>query len=197
MLIATMNPCPCGYLNDPTHECSCTPIQIAHYRQKLSGPILDRIDLILNVDRVKTSDLIQTTNAVKNTKTVNTVDAYPNSLTSSQTVVRKTSTDVTIPQEHLIVKNNITSAIQVQFQRYNRTGFYNSSLGSHEITKYAHLTLPAQSLLQTAAEKLNLSARSYFKIIKVARTIADLTPSTEITPEHISESLALREQLFT
>lgn len=193
MLIATMNPCPCGYLNDPTHECRCTQNQIAHYRQKLSGPILDRIDLILNIDKVKTSDLIHIPNVVENTKTSTEQDPP----TKKQNVVRKTSTEPIITAEHDVVKNNITSAAQIQFKRYKRAGFYNSSLSAHDITKYVHLTLPAQTLLQTATEKLNLSARSYFKIIKIARTIADLAASGEVTPEHISESITLREQLFT
>lgn len=189
MLIATMNPCPCGYLNDPTHECHCTQNQITHYRQKLSGPILDRIDLIINIERVKTAELIQ--NVVNNTKT----PTHNKSPAKSKNVVINTKTNTQLAPEHTVVKNTITSAIQIQIARYQHPGFYNSSLGSHDIPKYAKLTLPAQNLLKTAADTLNLSARSYFKIIKIARTIADLDAITEVEPEHISEALALREQL--
>lgn len=189
MLIATMNPCPCGYLNDPTHECRCSQVQIARYHQKLSGPILDRIDLIINVDRVKTSDLIS--NVVNNTKT----SIKENKLTPKRNIVKITETVVSSHPEHDIVKNNITSAIQRQNQRYGCSGLYNSSLSPHDIQKYIKLTPPAETLLKTATEKLNLSARSYFKIIKVAQTIADLANITEVRPEHISESIALREQL--
>lgn len=189
MLIATMNPCPCGYLNDPTHECHCTQNQIAHYRQKLSGPILDRIDLIINVERVKTAELMP--NVVNNTKTLINGEAS----IRNENVVKNTETGTLLTPEHTVVKNNITSAVQIQTSRYNRPGFYNSSLSPHNIQKYAQLTISAQNLLKTAAETLNLSARSYFKVIKVARTIADLAAITEVKPEHISEALALREQL--
>lgn len=189
MLIATMNPCPCGYLNDPTHECHCTQNQITHYRQKLSGPILDRIDLIVNIKRVKTTELVS--NVVNNTKT-STSTKTPAGI---KNVVKNTETNISPTPEHNVVKNNITSAVQIQNNRYQRPGFYNSSLSPHDIQKYAQLTIPAQNLLQTAAETLNLSARSYFKVIKIARTIADLAALTEVKPEHISEAIALREQL--
>lgn len=210
ILIATMNPCPCGYLNDPTHECHCTPTQISNYRRKISGPILDRIDLILNIKRVKTSDLISRQLVVKNTETSvkpqsrqNKHTVVENTKTSTnlqadrnaKIVVRKTTTDTNLISEHDVVKNNITVAVQIQFQRYKQNGHYNSSLTPHEIESYIHITPHGTNLLQTAAEKLNLSARSYYKIIKVAQTIADLAASTEVEAEHISESIALREQL--
>lgn len=190
MLIATMNPCPCGYLNDPTHECHCTQNQIARYRQKLSGPILDRIDLIINVKKVKTTELMPT--VVDNTKT----PTNNKSSTKSKNIVKNTETTLPSISEHVVVKNNITSATQIQFNRYERPGFYNSSLSPHNIQKYVQLTIPAQNLLQAATETLNLSARSYFKVIKIARTIADLAAITEVKPEHISEALTLREQLI-
>ncbi len=191
MLIATMNPCPCGHLNDPSHECTCTQTQISHYRQKISGPILDRIDLTLNVDRVHTSDLLSQANVVNNNKT----DASRKTPQYSKNVVIKTTTDEYTSSEHNVVKNNITSAIQIQSRRYQQNGLYNSSLSPHDISSYIHLTPNATRLLQTAAEKLKLSARSYFKIIKVAQTIADLDAKTEVSTEHISESIALREQI--
>lgn len=155
MLIATMNPCPCGYYGDPTHECTCSPSQIERYQKKLSGPLLDRIDLRLSVKKVPTADLSAPTK------------------TSSYTVV----------------KNNITEAIAHQL---SRSGRFNSTLSSSEA---ANLTInpAAKQLLQTAAEKLSLSARSYFKILKLARTIADLAAADQITAEHISEALTYRQ----
>lgn len=191
MLIATMNPCPCGYLNDSSHECRCTQAQIASYRQKLSGPILDRIDLILNIDRVSTADLTAPSNVVKNTKTPIT----PDTTARSQVVVEKTQTSLKAPPEHSVVKNNITSVRQIQSQRHQKPGFYNSSLSPSDIKNFLHISPAASALLKTAAEKFHLSARSYFKILKVAQTIADLDSKTEVGTEHISESIALREQL--
>lgn len=190
MLIATMNPCPCGHLNDPSHECTCTQTQISRYRQKISGPILDRIDLTLNVDRVHTSGLLSQANVVNNkTDTSRKTPRY------SKNVVIKNTTDECMTSEHNVVKNNITSTIQIQTRRYQQTGLYNSFLSPHDISSYIHLTPNATRLLQTAAEKLKLSARSFFKIIKVAQTIADLDAKTEVNAEHISESIALREQI--
>lgn len=153
--------------------------------------ILDRIDLTLNVDRVHTSDLLSQTSVVDNTKT----DLHRKTPQYSKNVVIKTTTDEYTSSEHNVVKNNITSAIQIQSRRYQQTGLYNSSLSPHDISSYIHLTPNATRLLQTAAEKLKLSARSYFKIIKVAQTIADLDAKTEVSAEHISESIALREQI--
>lgn len=191
MLIATMNPCPCGYLNDPAHECRCSSTQIANYHKKISGPILDRIDLILNIDRVNTSELVASPGVVKNTKT-NITREQTN---LPQNVVQNTQTDADIHPEHTVVKNNITSATKIQHARYGKPDAYNSSLSPHEISKYIRLTPSAQNLLKNAADKLKLSARSYFKIIKVAQTIADLAEIAEVETEHISESIALREQI--
>ena len=162
MLIATMNPCPCGYLGDPTHECTCTQTQIDNYHKKLSGPLLDRIDIILNVQKFDNADLLKTP--------------------------RQNS------HEHNVVKNNITEAIKRQRQRYGKNDFYNSSLSSHQVSTLLKLDQPAQKLLAQASDKLNLSARSYFKIIKVAQTIADLENSPEIKSAHITEALSFRKR---
>ena len=191
MLIATMNPCPCGYLHDPTHTCRCSQTQIINYHRRLSGPILDRIDLILNISRVQTTDLTPTQNVVKNTETPFRIPPQH----KPKIVVKNTTTARRPFSEHDVVKNTITSARQIQHSRYQKPGFYNSSLSPRDIQKYARLTPDAQNLLQTAAAKLNFTARSYFKIIKVARTIADLAAITEVGPEQISESIALREQI--
>ncbi|MBP3899369.1 YifB family Mg chelatase-like AAA ATPase [Candidatus Saccharibacteria bacterium] len=161
MLIATMNPCPCGYLGDPTHTCSCSATQISHYHKKLSGPLLDRIDLFSEVGRVEISRLLNTSTT-------------------------QTNVDV--------VKNTITDALAMQSTRYGNTSIFNASLPTPEIATKIPLSPAVKQLLDTAASSLDLSARSYFKVIKVARTIADLEASSEIKPTHLSEALSYRYQ---
>ena len=162
MLVATMNPCPCGYLNDPTHECSCNELQIQNYQKRLSGPLFDRIDMAIAVERVDNANLrasIRTNNS-----------------------------------EHNVVKNNIIEAINRQKARYGRGGVYNSSLSSFEVAKCLKLEPAAEKLLAEASRKLNLSARSYFKTIKVAQTIADLDGSSIIKQSHLAEALTYRRR---
>lgn len=162
MLIATMNPCPCGFLGDSTHECKCTEIQIQNYHKKLSGPLFDRIDMNVTVEKVDNEDL-----------------RAPISNYS---------------REHNVVKNNITEAILRQKARYGRDGVYNSSLSSFEVSQKLKLEPSAEKLLSSASEKLNLSARSYFKTIKVAQTIADLDNSEIIQQKHLAEALTYRKR---
>lgn len=162
MLIATMNPCPCGYLGDPTHECKCSETQIQNYKKKLSGPLFDRIDMNITVEKVDNQSL------------------------------RKplSSTDT----EHNVVKNTITGAILRQKARYNQDGVYNSSLSSFQVSQLLKLEPSAERLLASASEKLNLSARAYFKTIKVAQTIADLDCSDFILSKHLAEALTYRKR---
>ena len=162
MLIATMNPCPCGYLGDPTHECKCSELQIQNYRKKLSGPLFDRIDMNIGVEKVDNNDLLK---------------PLPEKI-----------------DEHIVVKNNITEAIKRQELRYGKSGVYNSSLSSFQVSSLLKLELEAEKLLASASEKLNLSARSYFKTIKVAQTIADLDDSPLILTKHLAEALTFRRR---
>ena len=157
-----MNPCPCGYLGDPTHECKCTEIQIQKYQKKLSGPLFDRIDMNITVEKVDNSDLLKP-------------------LGDSN-------------DEHTVVKNNITAAIERQKNRYGKEGFYNSSLSSFQVSKKLKMEQAAEELLTNASERLNLSARSYFKTIKVAQTIADLDKSDIILAKHLAEALTYRRR---
>lgn len=163
MLVATMNPCPCGYLGDPTHECKCTEVQIQNYQRKLSGPLFDRIDMNVDVERVENEAL--------------------------RAEIRDDE-----PHEHNVVKNTITVAVERQRARYGRDGMYNSSLSSFEVSKLLHLDSEAERLLRDASTRLNLSARSYFKTIKVAQTIADLDQSDIIKAKHLAEALIYRRR---
>lgn len=169
ILIATMNSCPCGHYGDPDHACICTLSQLQNYQKRLSGPIRDRIDLTVHVNRISAEDLL------------------------GSSVVENNPTDSKTVSEHNVVKNNITSSTQRQNHRYNQSGQYNGSLSSSEIKRYVKLHPSAQEVLSQAVERFHLSARSYFKTIKVAQTIADLSSATEVRIEHISEALSFRE----
>ena len=162
MLVATMNPCPCGYLGDPTHECKCTETQIQNYQKKLSGPLFDRIDMNIEVEKVSNEEL-----------------RAPIQVETG---------------EHNVVKNTITEAISRQRARYGRDGIYNSSLSSFMVSQKLKLEPTAEKLLAQASEKLNLSARAYFKTIKVAQTIADLEGTEIIQPNHLAEALTYRRR---
>ncbi len=160
MLVATMNPCPCGYYGDPSHECTCTSTQLLSYQKHLSGPLLDRIDMIVPVSRVSSDKLLE----------------------------NKTLCDT----QQSTARSAITKSKDKQFDRYGSSLKNNSSLTNQEIKRYLHITTDVEQILNAAAERLNLSARGYFKVIKVARTIADLDDATDITVQHIGEALQYR-----
>ena len=162
MLIATMNPCPCGYLGDPSHACKCTESQIQLYQKKLSGPLFDRIDMNIEVERVDNTELRR----------------IPNNKAT----------------EHDVVKNTITEAIARQRARYGQDGIYNSSLSSFRVSQELKMEPAAEALLADASRQLDLSARSYFKTIKVAQTIADMEGADLIRTNHIAEALTFRRR---
>ena len=163
-LIAAINPCPCGYLGHPRRECKCTEKQITKYRHRISGPILDRIDLTVMVAPVEVEILSITKEQVNN------------AMTSKE------------------AKASVIRARGIQSKRFVGTGLYtNSQMRNKEVKLYCHLTPEAENFLKMAAEKYDFSARSYMRLIKVARTIADLAGETTILPVHMAEAIQYKQ----
>lgn len=160
MLIAAMNPCPCGFLGDPEKQCTCSDSQIQRYRSKLSGPLLDRIDLNINVPKLSTEELVKIDETTE---------------TSEQ------------------IRTRVIEARNIQAERFKNEGiFTNAEMNAKQIKKFCKLTPDVEKLLSTAAIKYGLSGRKYNRILKIARTIADLAGEKEITTSHISQALQFR-----
>lgn len=160
MLVCAMNPCPCGYYTDPNKECTCTQMQIQKYMAKISGPLLDRIDLHIEVPAVKYKEL-----------------ASKNSGESSEKI-----------------RERVIAGREIQMKRFSgQSGiFSNADMESKDIHEYCKINSDGEELMKMAINKLGLSARAYDRILKVARTIADLGKSADIRPEHISEAIQYR-----
>ena len=159
MLVAAMNPCPCGYFTDRTHKCLCTPAQIQRYRSRVSGPLLDRIDIHLEVPAVPFKDL---------------------------------STDHS-REESATIRKRVEAARSLQVERYKDEGIYsNVHLRPRLIKKYCKIGEDAKRLIEAAMSRLGLSARAYHRILKVARTVADLEGREQILPQDVSEAIQYR-----
>ena len=159
MFVASMNPCPCGYYGSSDKECTCTPQAITKYMGKISGPLLDRIDIQIEVNSVK-YDRLQKEE---------------------------------IPESSEKIKKRVDKARNIQRQRYGNENIYsNSALTPKLIEKYCKIEKDSKKLLEIAFEKMGLSARAYSRILKVARTIADLEGKEKIEKSHIAEAIQYR-----
>ncbi|MCI0788716.1 MAG: YifB family Mg chelatase-like AAA ATPase [Chloroflexi bacterium] len=159
MLVAAMNPCPCGYHTHPTKECTCSPSTVARYQKRISGPLLDRVDVFVEVPPVEYEKLVEDQQAED----------------SSRPRLR------------------VEQARAIQGKRFKECGFFcNSEMGPAEVWKFCQLDEGAKGLLQTATQRLNLSARAFHRILKVSRTIADLEGSEGINIAHLAEALQYR-----
>jgi magnesium chelatase family protein len=162
MLAAAMNPCPCGFWNDPTRECRCTPPQIQRYVGRISGPLLDRIDIHIDVPAVRFKELRGT-------------DGAPEGESSSEIRAR-------------VVAARDRQRVRLQGEGI----FSNASMTPRLIRKYCRIDAESERLLESAMTRLGLSARAYDRILKVSRTIADLDDKPEIGPVQVSEAVGYR-----
>jgi len=159
MLVAAMNPCPCGYFSDPKHECRCSFHQIRRYRSKISGPLMDRIDIHVEVPAVPYKDLMAEYTA----------------------------------ESSAAIKQRVAAARAVQSDRFKRTKIYcNAQMSNRHLKKHCRIDDASHDLLEAAIDKLGLSARAYNRILKIARTIADLQAKPTIDVEHVSEAIQYR-----
>ncbi|HEX6177825.1 MAG TPA: ATP-binding protein, partial [Thermoanaerobaculia bacterium] len=158
-LAAALNPCPCGFFNDSRRECLCTPLQISRYLAKVSGPLLDRIDLQVEIPALTSDEITSTASS-------------------------EASAEIRARVEH---------ARDIQRERFRRTHVQsNGEMTSRLMRKHCDLDVPSRSLLRSAIERLGLSARAHDRILKVARTIADLAAAEKIEAAHIAEAVQYR-----
>lgn len=164
IMVSASNPCPCGYFGDARRSCTCLPGQISRYQKRVSGPIMDRIDIHIEVPSVETQKLI-----------------------GKDKVSRESS---------IQVQKRVQKAREVQIKRFKGTKLKsNSEMSTKDVKKFCKLSTECRSMLTSAVSTMNLSARSYFKVIKVARTISDLAGKSEISQMHIAEALQYRPKL--
>lgn len=162
LLVAAMNPCPCGYHGDPVRPCTCSAHEVTRYQKRISGPLLDRIDIHLHVPRVEYDKLA----------------------------------DHRTGEPSAAVRARVEAARAVQLRRFGDPRRLNSDMTPPEIRRYCRLDEAGERLLRTAVERLGLSARAYHRVLKLARTIADLAGEERITAVHVAEALQYRPQEF-
>ena len=163
LLIAAANPCPCGYYGSNTKQCSCMPGQISRYQKRISGPILDRIDIHLDIPQVKVEKLV----------------GEGASGDSSEKIQKR-----------------VQAARDLQLNKFAKIGIKsNSEMNTRLVREFCQLSSDCQTLMRQATTQLNLSARSYYKVLKIARTVADLEASANINSVHISEALQFRPKV--
>jgi magnesium chelatase family protein len=158
-LVASMNPCPCGYASDPDRDCSCSPTQIIKYQKKISGPLLDRIDLHIEVPRIKFEKLA----------------------------------DEKLADSSKSIRNRVEKAREIQRERFaDKKILTNSEMSSQDVKEFCKTDEQTIELLKTAVNQFQMSARSFYKILKLARTIADLEDKKNIESAHVAEALQYR-----
>jgi magnesium chelatase family protein len=159
ILVASMNPCPCGYLGDPRHACKCSPMQIERYMGRISGPLLDRIDMHIEVPAVPFQELAATADGTSSTA----------------------------------MREQVGQARQVQEKRFSTSAAkVNSRMSSRQLRRYCALDEECRTLLKSAMDELGLSARAHDRILRVARTIADLEEAPTLKPAHVVEAINYR-----
>ena len=159
MLVAAMNPCPCGFLGDAKRECTCSPVQIQRYRAKISGPLLDRIDIHLEVPAVPYRDL----------------------------------SGISEGESSGLILERVMRAREIQEKRFSRTKiFHNAGMSSRHIKKFCSIDSESSLLLERAMDRFGLSARAHARILKIARTIADLEGSEALRAVHVGEAIQYR-----
>ncbi len=163
LLVAASNPCPCGYYGDPKRACKCMPGTILRYNQRISGPILDRIDIHIDVPSVETQKLVS---------------------------------DKGKGESSNEIQKRVQKARDIQIKRFKGKRIKsNSEMTTKDVKEYCPLSYECRTMMLSAAASMNLSARSYFKVVKIARTIADLEGSKEIFVKHLAEALQYRPHL--
>ncbi|TAH49280.1 MAG: ATP-binding protein [Chloroflexota bacterium] len=165
MLVAALNPCPCGYYQDPVKECTCSPSTIARYQKRISGPLLDRIDIHIAVPRVEYEKL------------------SGNRISESSSTIRARVEKARARQRRRFEKNAMNGATPLQA---------NADMGPAEVRQFCELDEAGKQLMRAAMKQMNLSARAYHRILKLARTIADLAESENIETQHLAEAVQYR-----
>jgi magnesium chelatase family protein len=160
MLVSAMNPCPCGYFGDPKRECRCSPVQVQRYRDRISGPLLDRIDIHVEVPAVQYQEMA-----------------------SNQPAEASSA-----------IRDRVETARETQRRRFAATGKTrtNARMSARQSKQFCQLGAEAEGMMKMAMTELNFSARAYDRILKVARTIADLDGQPDIQAQHVAEAIQYR-----